>query len=85
MENAKASCRFPFYSTAFLRRLQKMIGTSRGRPTDLEIKIEQTIGRIPPEQPISPVESPATVSAMEQRSQRGVRAALCPSEVLHAL
>jgi hypothetical protein len=38
-----ASKTSPFRSPAFLRRLQKMIGTARGRPTRAELEIEQAL------------------------------------------
>ena len=36
----------PFRSPAFLRRLQKMIGTARGRPTSAELEIEQALRKL---------------------------------------
>ena len=36
----------PFYSPAFLRCLQKMIRSPRGRPTDAERAIEGLLGRV---------------------------------------
>ena len=36
----------PFRSPAFLRRLQKMISTARGRPTSAELEIEQALRKL---------------------------------------
>jgi hypothetical protein len=38
--------RSPFFSTGFLKRLQKMIRTERGRATELEQAIERVLQRI---------------------------------------
>lgn len=40
------STRSPLFSTAFLRRLQKMIPAHRGPPTELEKAIELMLQRI---------------------------------------
>jgi hypothetical protein len=51
MQNS-ASKSSPFHSPSFLRRLQKMITTRRGRPTSTELEIEQALRRL--SQPASP-------------------------------
>ena len=38
--------RSPFFSAAFLRRLQKMIPTGRGRASEVEQAIERTLRRL---------------------------------------
>jgi len=38
--------RSPFFSPAFLRRLQKMIDTPRGRPTEVELQIDRLVRQI---------------------------------------
>jgi hypothetical protein len=47
-----ASKTSPFRSPAFLRRLQKMISTARGRPTRAELEIEHALRKL--SQPHSP-------------------------------
>ena len=44
MNNEPSLRSSPFYSAGFLRRLQKMIETPRGRPTEDELRIDR-LGR----------------------------------------